>query len=86
MILIILGVVLFAALVFGPQAWVRSTFAAHAKERSDYPGTGGELAEHLIGELELKDVKVEKTDRGDHYSPEHRAVRLSEANLSGRAR
>ncbi|MGH6923125.1 MAG: zinc metallopeptidase [Propylenella sp.] len=83
--IIILGVVLFVALVFGPQAWVRSTLAAHAKERSDYPGTGGELAEHLIGELGLKDVKVERTDRGDHYNPEDRAGRLTEANLRGRS-
>lgn len=85
MVLIILGIVLFAALVFGPQAWVRSTMTAHAKERSDFPGSGGELAEHLIGELGLKGVKIEQTDRSDHYDPDHRVVRLTEANLAGRS-
>jgi len=85
MILLILGIALFFALVFGPQAWVKMTMATHARERPDYPGTGGELAEHLIGELGLAGVKVEKSDRGDHYSPEERTVRLTEANLRGRS-
>jgi Zn-dependent membrane protease YugP len=84
MILIVL-LVLFIALALGPQAWVRSTMAAHAKERPDFPGTGGELAQHLIGELGLKGVTLEKTDRGDHYSVEDRSVRLTAQNLSGRS-
>ena len=41
-----------------------------------FPGTGGELARHLLDEAKLTDVKVETTDKGDHYDPGARAVRL----------
>ena len=84
-ILGLLGAVLFLALVFGPQAWVRSTMAKHAVERPDYPGTGGELARHLLDEAGLNDVKVERVAEGDHYSPADKAVRLSETNFDGRS-
>jgi uncharacterized protein len=83
--LLILGLALLLALILGPHLWVRHTFATHSTERTDYPGTGGELAEHLIADLGLTGVRVEKTDRGDHYSPEDRAVRLTEKNLTGRS-
>lgn len=45
------------------------------------PGTGGELAEHLVREHGLTDVTVEMTpDRGDHYDPSSKTVRLSPEN------
>ena len=40
------------------------------------PGTGGELAKHLIERFTLKDVKVEVTELGDHYDPVEKKVRL----------
>ena len=83
--LLILGLAILLALILGPHLWVRHTFSSHSTERTDYPGTGGELAEHLIADLGLTGVRVEKTDRGDHYSPEDRTVRLTEKNLTGRS-
>ena len=85
-ILILLLVAAILALVFGPQLWVRRTMARHADERPDFPGTGAELARHLLDEAGLKDVKVETAgEEGDHYSPDDKAVRLSDLNYHGRS-
>jgi len=81
----ILGAIALFALILGPQWWVRSTMAKHAEERPDYPGTGGELARHLLDEHGLQSVKIETTAQGDHYSPDDKAVRLSPANHDGRS-
>ena len=75
-ILAALGILLLLALVFGPSWWVRRVLAKHGADRPDLPGTGGEFARHLLDELKMSDVKVEITDKGDHYDPEDRAVRL----------
>jgi Zn-dependent membrane protease YugP len=57
----------------------------HSKERDDYPGTGGEFARHILDRLNLEAVKVEVTDRGDHYDPMDKAVRLSRDNHDKRS-
>lgn len=76
---------LLLSLVFGPQLWARWTFSRHSKSRDDIPGTGGELARHLLAKMNIPDVGVEVTDKGDHYDPEARMVRLSAANHDGRS-
>ena len=48
----------------------------YSKEKPEMPGTGGELAKHLIERFTLKDVKVEVTELGDHYDPVEKKVRL----------
>lgn len=73
----IIGLVLLLAIVYAPQYWVQYTMKRHGKSRSDFPGTGGELAEHLVEHYQLDGVKVEVTDGGDHYDPASRTVRLS---------
>jgi hypothetical protein len=84
-LLIALGAIAFLALIFGPQIWVRQVLSRHGGERSDFPGTGGELARHLLDEADLREVKVELTDGGDHYDPESRAVRLTLPHHDGRS-
>ena len=76
---------LVLALVFGPNLWVRWVMRRYADDLDGMPGTGGELAQHLIKELELDGVAVEVTALGDHYDPTDRKVRLSEANHQGRS-
>ena len=61
-----IGILLLLAVVFGPQWWVKHVLAKHGSDRPDLPGTGGELARHLLDEMKLTDVKVEVTDKGDH--------------------
>jgi Zn-dependent membrane protease YugP len=79
------AVLLVLALVFGPTLYVRWVMARHAADRADLPGTGGELARHLLDEAGLHHVAVEPTDQGDHYDPAAPAVRLSPEHLDGRS-
>lgn len=73
------------ALAYLPQLWVRRVIEAHSDERADFPGTGGEFARHLLDEMKLAHVKVEVTDRGDHYDPATKTVRLLPEHLNGRS-
>jgi uncharacterized protein len=84
-ILLAIAGVLFLALIFGPQLWIRRVMAQHGAERADLPGTGGELARHLLDAAELSGVAVELTGDGDHYDPEARAVRLTPQHHDGRS-
>jgi len=72
-------------LSFGPSLWVRWVMRANAREIPGMPGTGGELARHLVERFGLDGVTVEATDGGDHYDPAARAVRLSAANHDGKS-
>ncbi len=76
--------VIVVALIFLPQFWVRRVLKKHSNERSDFPGTGGEFARHLIKQQGLK-VKLETTEQGDHYDPSSRTVRLSSENFNGKS-
>lgn len=76
---------LIAALIFGPQLWARWTFRRYSTPRDDFPGTGGELARHLLDKFDMKEVAVEATDRGDHYDPQSYCVRLSPDNYNGKS-
>jgi Zn-dependent membrane protease YugP len=84
-ILAAIGVLLLIAIVFGPQWWIKLVLKQHGEERSDLPGTGGELARHLLDEAGLRQIPVEKTDLGDHYDPVARAVRLLPQHHDGRS-
>jgi len=71
-----IGLLILLALIFGPSLWVKFVMKRYSKEKPEMPGTGGELAEHLIERFTLKDVKVEVTELGDHYDPVEKKVRL----------
>ena len=82
---ILLLTVLLVLAIFGPQYWVQRVMARyHRKPESNFTGTGGELARHLLDRFDMKDVSVEVTPRGDHYDPVARAVRLTEDKYNGR--
>ncbi len=82
---IVLITLLLLALLFGPQLWVRAVMKRHARPRDDYPGTGGEFAQHLLNQLDMQQVGVETSDKGDHYDPLARTVRLSPGNFEGKS-
>jgi len=82
---VIVAVLVLLAVLWGPQLWVQQVLRRyHQKPEVNFPGSGGELARHLLDRFGLDEVKVEATDRGDHYDPEQRAVRLSQDKLDGR--
>jgi Zn-dependent membrane protease YugP len=81
----ILTVVLLL-LIYLPSIWVRMVMHRHARQRDDLPGTGAELAVHLIARFELQGVTVEQTtQRNDHYDPSAGVVRLSPENFNGKS-
>ena len=82
---IILGLLFITALAILPSLWVRAVIARHSVNRPDFPGTGGELARHLLDGMGLPQVKVEETALGDHYDPELKAVRLMPERFHGRS-
>ena len=73
----LIALVVIVALAFLPGMWIKGVLSRHATERADFPGTGGELARHLLDEMKLAHVKVEETKLGDHYDPLEKVVRLS---------
>ena len=70
------GTLIILALIFGPSLWVKFVMRKYSSEKPEMPGTGGELAKHLIERFSLKDVAVEVTELGDHYDPIEKKVRL----------
>ncbi|TKT77678.1 zinc metallopeptidase [Aquamicrobium sp. LC103] len=83
--MVAIAVLLLLAIIVLPQFWVRWTIDRHGADRPDFPGTGAELARHLLDRFGLDAVSVEKTERGDHYDPEARTVRLLPAHADGRS-
>ena len=79
---IALGTFIVLALIFGPSLWVKLVMWRYSSEKPEMPGTGGELAKHLVERFSLKDVDVEVTEQGDHYDPIEKKVRLSQEHLS----
>ena len=69
---LILVIIVLALIVIGPTLWVKAVMSRHAGNRPDLPGTGGELAQHLIANcmpqvvvdgFEMVQVKHEKEYR-----------------------
>lgn len=83
--MIALVAIAFLAVTILPQLWVGWTIRRHGTDRADLPGTGGELARHLLNRFDLAHVKVEITDKGDHYDPDAKAVRLLRQHHDGRS-
>lgn len=82
---LVLLLIIVGLIIFGPQLWTRRVFAKHSAPRPDYPGTGGELARHLLNRFDMPHVKVEPTETGDHYDPVIKAVRLTPAIFDGKS-
>ena len=82
---LVAGVLIVIALIFGPSLWVKYVMRKHSSEKPEIPGTGGELAKHLIERFSLKDVAVEITDLGDHYDPIEKKVRLSQDHYESKS-
>ena len=79
--LILLG----ALIIFGPNIWVSHILNKYNRyPETNFPGTGGELARHLLDRFDLRDVKVVVTETGDHYNPIDRSVALTQDKYDGK--
>jgi uncharacterized protein len=85
MLSIALLAIIVGLVIFGPQLWTRRVFAQYSVPRPDYPGTGGELARHLLDRLDMKHIQVDTTDKDDHYDPETKTVRLTSHHFKGKS-
>ncbi|MDB4308269.1 zinc metallopeptidase [Gammaproteobacteria bacterium] len=78
-------IVLLLGLIIVPGFWVKHVLQKYSEPADRYreSGSGAELARYMLDKCDLHDVKVEQTEKGDHYDPEEKAVRLSSGNYSG---
>jgi uncharacterized protein len=84
----LLAVILIISLIifFGPQLWAGYILKRYSTHIDEFPGTGGELALHLVDKFQLPDINVEKSEQqSDHYDPEHKAIRLAENIYDGKS-
>ena len=79
------GALTVLAIIFGPSLWVRLVMWRYSSKKPEMPGTGGELAKHLIKRFSLKGVEVEVTELGDHYDPIEKKVRLSREHYESKS-
>lgn len=77
-----LVLVALVLLIAGPGLWARHVLERHGREEY-FSGTGIDLARILVRDLKLDGVRVETTDKGDHYDPLEKVVRLN-PSMSGR--
>jgi len=83
---VLLLILLIALVIIGPQLWIRWVFMRYAADLPDIPGTGAELARHLLQRFEIDDVIVEETTpQRDHFDSSEPAIRLSPDNYHGRS-
>ena len=68
-------------LLFFPSIWVQRVLKKYHDPDDRYLMTGSDFARKLLDALNLKDVKVESTEIGDHYDPISKAVRLTEDKM-----
>ena len=86
MIIYIALLIILLALFFGPQIWVKRVLNQYRSPRGDLPGTGGELARHLLQRYDIQDVNVDVAEEGkDHYDIQAKTVRLSPYVLNERS-
>jgi len=73
-------------LLFGPQLWAGHVLKHYSTPIEAMPGTGGELAVHLLKRYGIDGVRVERSERqDDHYNPEERIIRLAENIHDGKS-
>jgi len=77
-VLIALAVLVLITLLFLPQIWTQHVFRRYSGDIPNLPGTGGDLARHLIESLNLADTRVSlAAENSDYYDPASRTIALS---------
>lgn len=78
---IVFLLLIVVVVIYGPNIWAQYTFKRYSRPRDDIAGNGAQLARHLLKRMNIENVTVEQTKKGDdHYSSTEKAVRLSPDN------
>lgn len=86
MLLTVVIMLLVISVIFGPQIWSSHILRRYSKPVNELPGTGGQLAEHLLDKLGMSNVVVDEcATNNDHYDPEKKKVSLGSDNFSGKS-
>ena len=73
----ILLILFILALIYGPSLWVKFVLHRYNKTIDEMPGTGGELAQHLIERFKLEGVTLIKgPEQANYYSPDDKTVSI----------
>lgn len=81
-----IGAILFILLIYGPFLWVKFVLWRHSNDIDGMPGTGGELAQHLVERFKLDGVEVELGEvNQDHYNPSEKIIALSPNVYNGKS-
>lgn len=79
-------ITVLVCVVFLPQFWVKRVIKKYSVTIDELPGTGGELARHLLDRFAMDEVRLERAkDDADHYDPETRTIRLAKSRLDGKS-
>jgi uncharacterized protein len=82
---IILTLFLLLAM-FIPSIWIKWVMRKHSTPIDDMPGTGGELAAHLLAQFKMAHIQVKETeDNRDRFEPDSQTVFLSPNNFQGKS-
>ena len=82
--LLITGI-LIVLLLAVPKLWARYVFFKHSHQRKDIPGTGEQLARHLIVHLPLVQVKIKEAGLQSHYNPFTKVISLTEQTMKAQS-
>lgn len=81
-----ISAIIILIVILGPSWWVRYVLSKHGGQLDGMPGSGGELAQHLLTQFNLQHVRLEQAEPGaDHYDPESNTVRLSPDYMQGKS-
>ena len=76
---ILIIILILFIVIYGPSLWAKHVLKKYNKDQY-FSGTGIDLARLLLDRMDMKSVRVEETELGDHYDPENKVVRLSREN------
>jgi hypothetical protein len=80
----LIPLVFFLLLAFLPSLWVNSVIKKNHQPKNKFHFTGSQFAKKLLITLNIHDVKVELSIRGDHYDPKAKVIGLSNETFNNK--
>jgi uncharacterized protein len=81
----ILPAAFFLILILLPQWWVKRVFSQYQIDREDFPGTGGQFAEHILTLFEIEEARIDISPSDNHFDPQSKTVALTPQYFNGKS-